>query len=154
MKRGTDMSDDYNIMGLEPEDARDYVIAVMTTLKATATKRVQLERELAMWEGRVKLASEKGRQELAAGAQARATEIQEQLTKIRVEEQGYRDGIGRMETQLKRLLTQPKMTVDADLLVAQMDMLLGEHSETDEKFREAEAGWALDDLKKKMDEEK
>ncbi len=148
------MSDDYNIIGLEPESAREYVTAVLTTLKTTTAKRIALEKESESWLGRVKLATEKGRPDLASGAQERADALSEQIAKLRSEEQEYRAGIARMMVQLKSIEARPKLSgVDADLLLAQMDMLVGEHAETDEKFRKAEADWALDDLKKHQDEE-
>ena len=56
-----------------------------------------------------------------------------------------------MVTQLKTIQSRPKMSVDADLLVAQMEMLLGDEAATNEKFRTVESEAALDDLKKKMD---
>jgi len=147
------MSDDYSVIGLEPESAREYVTAVMTTLKTTTAKRIALEKESQSWLARVKLATEKGRPDLANGAQERADGLSEQITKLKSEEQEYRDGIARMMAQLKSIEGRPRLSgVDADLLLAQMDMLVGEHAQTDEKFRKAEADWALDDLKKQQDE--
>ncbi len=147
------MSDDYNILGLEPESAREYVTAVMTTLKTTTAKRIQIEKESESWLSRVRLATEKGRPDLASGAQAKADELSPQIAKLKGEEQEYRDGIARMVVQLKSMETRPRLSgVDADLLLAQMEMVVGEHAEIDEKFRSAEADWALDDLKKRQDE--
>jgi len=149
------MSDDYSVIGLEPESAREYVTAVMTTLKTTTAKRIGVEKESERWLSRVKLATEKGRPDLASGAQERADALSEQIAKLKSEELEYRDGIARMMVQLKSIEGRPQLSgVDADLLLAQMEMLVGEHAQTDEEFRKAEADWALDDLKKAQDEGK
>ncbi len=144
------MSDDYNIMGLDPEGAREYVVAVMTTLKAATAKRLQLEKDLELWESRVKLAAEKGRADLAEAAEARAGELRGKIAQLDTERKGYQEGIAEMMAQLKQLRTRQAASVDADLLLAQMQMLVGETAETDQRFREAQAQWALDELKKKM----
>lgn len=150
-------NDEYDIRGLEPEDAKRYIVAVMATLKQTAAKRVQLEHDLEMWEGRVKLAVDSGRQDLVEGAQRRVEQIKEDIEHLRGEEQEYSEGLSRMKSQLRTLRTQPQMSVDVDLLNAQMEMILGEEeqqrAETDEKFRDAQADWALNDLKRKLQDE-
>ena len=150
-------SDEYDIRGLDSADARQYIIAVMATLKQTTAKRIQLERDLDIWENRVKLAVENGRQDLVEGAQRRVDQIREDLTHLVGEEHEYSEGLARMKAQLKTLQSQPQMSVDVDLLTAQMDMMLGENdkadSEAERKFREAQADWELDDLKRKMHDE-
>lgn len=149
--------DEYDIRGLEPEDAKKYIVAVMATMKQTTAKRIQLERDLEMWEGRVKLAIDNGRQDLVEGAERRVAQIKEDIEHLRTEEQEYTEGLSRMKSQLRTLQTQPQMSVDVDLLNAQMEMILGEEeqqrAETDEKFRKAQADWALDDLKRKLHDE-
>jgi len=146
--------DEYNILDLEPEDAKEYVVAVMATLKQTTAKRIQLERDLDLWQKRVDLAVEKGRQDLVEGASKRVTDIKEDITKLLPEEQEYKLGVERMRTQLRQMQNRPKMSVDVDLLAAQMDMLIGEQdkqdAETKDQFKKAEADWALDELKRRM----
>lgn len=153
----TNGTDEYDIRRLDPQDAKQYIVAVMATLKQTSAKRIQLERDLDMWENRVKLAVESGRQDLVEGAQRRVDQIKEDINHLVGEEQEYSHGLARMKTQLKALQAQPQMSVDVDLLTAQMDLMLGEtekaDSEAEEKFRQAEADWALDELKRKMQDE-
>lgn len=147
------MSDDYDIAGLEPEAAREYVIATMTTLKTTVAKRIGLEKELESWRDRVKLATEKGRLDLASGAQARADGLAPQVDTLKAEEQEYRAGIARMMVQLKGIENRPRLSgVDADLLLSQMQMIVGEHADIDEKFRDLEAESKLDGMKRETDE--
>ena len=147
-------SDEYDIQGLAPEDAKQYIVAVMATLKQTKSKRIQLERELEMWESRVNLAVEKGRQDLIEGAERKVTQLKEDIQHLTSEEHSYSEGLDRMKRQLRFLRAQPEMSVDVDLLTAQMDMMLGEsekaEAETQENFRKAEADWALEELKRKM----
>jgi phage shock protein A len=146
--------DEYNILDLEPEDAKEYVVAVMATLKQTTAKRIQLERDLERWQKRVELAVEKGRQDLVEGASKRAANIKEDIAKLLGEEQEYKLGVERMRAQLRQMQNRPKMSVDVDLLTAQMDMLVGEQdkqdAETKEQFKKAEADIALEELKRRM----
>ncbi len=150
-------SDEYDIQGLEPEDAKQYIVAVMATLKQTKSKRIQLERELEMWQNRVNLAVEKGRQDLIDGAERKVAQLREDIEHLISEEHSYSEGLDRMRRQLRVLQAQPEMSVDVDLLTAQMDMMLGEsekaEAETQENFRKAEADWALEELKRKMQDE-
>ncbi|HUX22165.1 MAG TPA: hypothetical protein VMW69_13065 [Spirochaetia bacterium] len=150
-------TDEYDIQGLEPEDAKRYVVAVMATLQQTTAKRVQLERDLELWQNRVKLAMENGRQDLIEPAERKVAQLQEEISHLRGEEHGYGEGLSRMKLQLKVIQSQPTMSVDVDLLTAQMDMMLGEsekaEAETRDKFRGAEAEAALEELKRKMQEE-
>lgn len=150
-------TDEYDIRGLEPEDAKRYIVAVMATLKQTTAKRIQLERELDMWQNRVTLAVENGRQDLIEGAERKVSQVQEEIAHLRGEEHEYSDGLNRMKSQLRMIQSQPTMSVDVDLLTAQMDLMIGEsekaESEARDKFRTAEAEWALEELKRKMKNE-
>lgn len=150
-------TDEYDIHDLEPEDAKQYIVAVMSTLKQTTAKRIQLERDLEMWEKRVELAVSNGRQDLVDGAQRKVEQIKEDIEQLRGEEHEYTEGLERMRTQLRMIQTQPQMSVDVDLLTAQLDMMIGERekedAKADEEFRSAQVDWALEELKRKMQDE-
>lgn len=150
-------NDAYDIRGLDPQEAKKYIVAVMATLKQTTAKRIQAEREVEIWEKRVELAVEKGREDLVPGAQQKVDQLKEDISQLRGEELEYTEGMSRMRSQLRVLQAQPTMTVDADLLAAQLDMMIGETEKedaaTEGKFRDAQADWALDDLKKRMQNE-
>lgn len=150
-------TDEYDIHDLEPQDAKQYIVAVMSTLKQTTAKRIQLQRDLEMWQNRVKLAVENGRQDLIEGAERKVAQLQEDISRLQSEEHGYGEGLNRMKVQLRMIRSQPTMSVDVDLLTAQMDMMLGEsekaEAETQDKFRSTEADVALEELKRKMQEE-
>jgi phage shock protein A len=149
-------SDEYNILDLDPAEAKSYVVAVMATLKQTAAKRIQLERDLDLWRRRVDLAVEKGRNDLIDGAQRKVTELAEDVARLRAEEAEYTEGISRMRAQLRTISNRPAMTVDVDLLTAQMDMLIGEQekaqAETTEHLKQAQAEMDLEALKRRMNE--
>jgi phage shock protein A len=149
--------DEYDLSNLDPEDAKEYIVAVMATLKQTVLKRKQLENDLELWERRVDLAVENGRSNLVEGAKQKVEQLKEDIGHLSKEETEYNEGLTRMKRQWKTIQSQPKLTVDVDLLTAQMDMLLGEQTkaeaETNEKLRKAEADQALEELRQRMNKE-
>jgi len=52
---------------------------------------------------------------------------------------------------LKKLVTEPQLTVYADALLAQMEMIVGEPDKTENAFKEFETDVELNKLKKKTD---
>ena len=146
--------DTYDITGLDARSAREYVFAAITTLNTTREKREELERDLALWSKRVELAKEHGRDNLLQSAESRLAEIKLDLEKIRNEEAELHGGVIRLKGQLKLILNQPELEMDADQLVAMLE-LDDKHKpdELAEKFREEEANDALERLKAEMEKE-
>lgn len=145
--------DTYDITGLDPQSAKEYVLAAITTLKATRDKRSELERELDLWTKRVELAKEHGKENLISDAEKRKIEITSDLDRIKAEEAELHGGVIRLKGQLKLILNQPELSVDADLLAAQLEMMDEERDDLADKFREEEANDALAKLKAEMEEE-
>lgn len=145
--------DTYDITGLDPASAKEYVLAAISTLKQTTEKRLELEREIEIWSKRVALAKEHSRSDLQAQAETRVFEVRQNLDRIRNEEAGLNGGVIRLKSQLKMILNQPELEYDADQLSAELELLAGEHDELAEKFREEEALDALERLKREMDQE-
>jgi hypothetical protein len=145
--------DDFDITGLDAKAAREYVLAVVTTLRQTSAKRQELERDRALWSGRAKLAAEKGRSDLQAEAEVRLRDVEFQLNDIRAEEDVLTAGVRRLKSQLKVIEATPQLSVDADQLLTELEILGGERDELAEKLKEEEANAALEDLKKRMEDE-
>ena len=136
---------------MDPVSAKEYVAAVLSTLKQTKIKRIELQKELEKWKSRVKLAGDQGRTDLQAEAVLKAEQIQEDLRKIMYEELELKKELDIVKGQLLHIQNQPEITIDADLLLAQLEMVVGERDELADKFKEAEADLELKRLKKEMD---
>ena len=136
---------------MDPISAKEYVAAVLSTLKQTKIKRIELQKELEKWKSRVILAGDQGRTDLQAEAALKAEQVQEDLQKIMYEELEFKKELDIVKSQLLRIQDQPEITIDADLLLAQLEMVVGERDELADKFKEAEADLELKRLKKEMD---
>jgi phage shock protein A len=147
------MSDPLNLQGLDPKDAKQYVLAVITTLKQTQRKREGLEQELETWKRRQSLAHEKGEEELALRAGMRVDEIGSQVDSLREEEAQFQSEIRALKQQLRHMEHTTQLTVDPDALLAQLEMVAGEVDETAEKFKQEETNLALERLKRKIRDE-
>jgi hypothetical protein len=144
------MSDYTDISGMDLHSAKEYVAGYIATLKQTQVDVKKAEEELAVWDGRVKLAVEHGRPDLESAARTRADELRAKIGRLKVEEQQLLSDIERMKTQLKAMEHRPTFTVDAELLLAQLEQVVGEEDTTASKFRDTEADRALDELKRKL----
>ena len=145
--------DTYDLTGLDSQTAKEIIVNVIKSLKQTTAKRASIEEELGIWQGRVRLASEKGRSDLQAQAQTRVGDLEFNLDGIRAEEVELIRGVDRMKRQLKLIESQPQFSVDADMLLAELEILGGETDELAERFKEEEADALLDKLKKDMQDE-
>lgn len=146
--------DTFDITGLDPAAAKEYVLAAITTLKATRDKRAELERDQGLWSKRLELAKEHGREELIQSAETRIGEINLALEKIKSEEAELNGGVIRLKGQLKLILNQPELEMDADQLAAMMELGdLHKPDELAEKFKEQEADDELARLKAEMEKE-
>ena len=145
--------DDFDLTGLDAKSAREYVVSIITTLTKTTAKRTELEKELELWSGRVRLAAEKGRSDLQAEAEVRVRDIEFQLSDIRAEEDVFSAGVRRLKAQLRALEAEPQLSVDSERLLAELELLGGERDELAEAFKEEEANLELEKLKERMERE-
>jgi phage shock protein A len=140
---------DTDIEGLDPVQASQYVLAFITTLKQTEKSLAAAHEDTTLWTRRVTLARSQGDQGLAAQAQARLSDATEKQSQLETE----LDELRRKVTVLKDKLTRLRMTggrlVDADLLLAQLQMLVGKKDGLSDAMKREEANAALDELKKK-----
>ena len=141
---------DTEIDFMDFKSARKYVLAFITTLKKTQKDRAVAEEELAHWQSRVKLAESRAEPVLKRGAEDRVVELQSRCNKLLEEEQDLKRKVDVLKEKLKATKIRSSLRVDADALLAQMQMLVGERDTLKEKLREEEAAQALDALKKRM----
>jgi phage shock protein A len=132
------------------ESAREYVLAFITSLKKTQKHRAVAEEELEHWRGRVKLADNRGEPVLKRGAEQRVTELEARSKQLHREELELRRKVDVLKEKLKATKIRSSLQVDADALLAQMQMLVGEPDKLKQDLRNTEADQALQALKKKM----
>jgi len=140
---------DTDIEGMDPAQASDYVLAFLTTVKQTQKALSEATEETSLWTRRVALARGKGEEGLAAQAQARASDALARQTALEVELADLKATVAVLKDKLARLRLNGGRQVDADLLLAQLQVVVGEKDALDEAMKKEEADAALDELKKK-----
>jgi len=146
--------DDTDLEGMAPEAAKEYVLAFIKSLKETQRQMGKCREELSLWEERVKTARAAGRPDLVRAAEEKVRNLREQIILLNDEEEELRLKVNRLRENLKILQHGVQRTIDAESLLAQMEMLVGEVDTTEEKFRDQEAQQELEKLKKKLQEER
>ncbi len=145
--------DDTDISGMEPVAAKEYVLAFIKSLKETQLQKSRKVEELELWQERVRLAREKGRLDLAAEADRRVDVLRDEVAALEVEEEELLEKVSRLKENLKTAESQFRFSIDAQTLLANLEMVTGERDETAEEFDKMRAQSALEELKKKMQEE-
>jgi len=141
---------DTDIQGLGPQEAADYVLAFITTLKQTEKAVGAAEEEVSVWTRRVALARSRGEEGLAAQAEARLTEATGRKATLDAELADLKAKVSVLKEKLARLRVTGGRLVDTDLLLAQLEMAAGKKDELSAAMKEEESKAALDELKKKM----
>lgn len=117
--------DDTDLRGLSPADARAYILDFITAMKATERAMATVAEELSLWNKRVELAAAKGASELEAAARARLDELVAKRSTLEAERAELAAKVSRLKEQLP-LLQASQRSVDADLLLAQLQLATGE----------------------------
>ena len=141
---------DTDLEGLGPKEAAEYVLAFITTLKQTQKALEAAQEDTNLWTRRVSLAQGKGDQGLAAQATARLSDATAKQSKLEAELADLRAKVSVLKEKLTRIRMAGVKLVDADLLLAQLQMVAGKKDELAHTMKQEEAGAALDELKKKM----
>jgi phage shock protein A len=141
---------DTDLEGLGPKEAAEYVLAFITTLKQTEKALETAQEDTNLWTRRVSLAQVKGDAGLAAQATARLSDATAKQSKLEAELADLKAKISVLKEKLTRIRTAGVKLVDADLLLAQLQMVTGKKDELAHTMKQEEAGAALDELKKKM----
>jgi hypothetical protein len=141
---------DTDISGLEPEAAKEYVLAFISSLKTTQRQKQAALEEKKLWQERVNLAEQKQEALLAEKARGKLAEVQAKIDTLENEERELAPKVDVLKEQLLKLVRSPQMSVDAEGLLAQLQMLVGEPDTLSQKFKNEEANAELENLKKKM----
>jgi hypothetical protein len=141
---------DTDISGMEPEAAKEYVLAFITTLKTTQRQKQEALEEKKLWQERVRLAEQKQEALLAEKARGRVGEIQTKIAALENEERELAPKVDVLKEQLLKLSRAPQMSVDAENLLAQLQMLVGEPDTLSQTFKDEAAKAELEKLKRKM----
>ncbi len=141
---------DTDLEGLGPREAAEYVLAFITTLKQTEKARAAADDEAALWTRRVELARSKGDDELASQAQARLDQSTAKRATLDAELADLKGKVVVLKEKLTRLRMTGGKSVDTDLLLAQLEVVVGKKDELSKTFKDEESNAALDELKKKM----
>jgi phage shock protein A len=104
-----------NLHGMDKAAALEYIGGCLSTLKLTEQKITALAADQAKWNGRIKLAGQNGRADLAQQAQAESDRIAAQKTALEAEAAALRSDIDGMKRQLPTLGAYLR-SVDPDLL--------------------------------------
>jgi len=147
------MDNDISLSGLDPGSAREFVLQHIIALKSLQKERLSVVAELELWSGRATLAAQKGREDLKDQALLKCREISEKEAALAEEERKLAIDVSEMKRQLEVMKHQQVPTVDADLLLAQLEQVVGETDMTRMRFREVEADQALEELKRKKEAE-
>jgi phage shock protein A len=138
-----------DIEGLDPKDATQYVLAHITTLKQAEKDLARREEEIAAWSRRVQLAESRGEAELAAQARVRLGEIQARKAEAAAGLADLRRTVSTLKDKLTRLQRDATRSIDTDLLLAQLEMVVGKKDELSTRLQNEQAGVELDELKRK-----
>ena len=145
--------EDTDLRGMEPATAEEYVYNFIKSLKETQRQKEKRLEELAIWEDRIKMARGAGRSDLVQAAEEKVRDFREQIIRLNDEEADLKLKVNRLTENLKILQHGFQRTIDTEVLLADMEMLLGEKDTMEEKFRDQEAQRELEELKKKLQEE-
>jgi predicted nuclease with TOPRIM domain len=141
---------DTDIEGLDPKTATEYVLAFVSTMKRTETELARYAEEIATWTRRVGLATEKGDASLAEQARAKLAEIEGKKTALLSELTDLRLKVDILKDKLQRLRGRFQRSVDPDVLLAELEMLVGKKDPLADRFKVEEAEAKVAELKKKM----
>jgi phage shock protein A len=146
--------DDTDLSNLDPQEARQYVLAFLATLKQTTRQREQTAQDLETWRTRLGLAQRSGAADLAGKAAMMVTQLEGKLAGLEAEESDLKRTVDTLKDNLRHLEITGRRLVDTDLLQAELDMAVGEDKaaeiKTDEALKDAQAQAALEELKKKL----
>ena len=104
-----------NLAGMSAAEAKEYILALLATLKLTEKESRSLEDEAARWKSRADLARSRLNDGLLAEAQKEAERINARLAGLREEERTLKERIDAVRKQLPGLAARER-SIDPDLL--------------------------------------
>jgi predicted transcriptional regulator len=147
------MSNDLDIDRLPYQDAEQYVLSFVTTLKGIEGELKNLGGELELWRRRARLAEDNHKAELIPIARQKISELQGKSSQLELERKSLKLKVSILIEKLNSIKNQPAGAVNTDELLQKMKMLVGEQDKTNELIEDLEAQQALEELKKHLQEE-
>ncbi|MCD6123430.1 MAG: hypothetical protein J7K04_16480 [Spirochaetales bacterium] len=139
-----------DLKGFNPESAREYVLLYITTLKKTNAEIAKINTELKKWENRARLAEANNKLDLLEIARNKVMEIKDRLAVLNGEKAELKHKVSLLKQNLKKSKLSPQYSVDADSLLAEFQMLLGEEDTAAKELKNLEIENNLDTLKEKV----
>jgi phage shock protein A len=144
-----------NLSGMSAGEAKEYIFHYLTTLRLSEKKHGELHGEHEKWLDRVRLARDRGKEDLALAAQGEADKLRPELDALAAEITDLKARIRRMREHLPGLAARER-SIDPDLLEQELlialgaDLTDGGKADLDHRFEAAEADAALEALKAKL----
>lgn len=110
---------------LDAEGAMQLLFAYTTDIKRFVKEIEALEKEIALWDSRAKLAEQKGLADLAAGARARASELRAKLSELEASKAELERDAAKIRDALPGIKARSR-SIDPDRLEAELAMMTGE----------------------------
>jgi len=141
----------FDLTGMTPSDARDYVVSLVAHLKQVESEWTAADNEVQKWESRGLLAEQTGQVDLKDQAEAQRSGAVDKRNRLAVEVKEFQAGVASMKKQL-HLLPLTQRTVNTDALMDNLANLAGPLDELAPMVKRAEADEALAALKKRLAE--
>jgi phage shock protein A len=141
----------FDISGMSPDDAKDYVFSLATHLKQVEAEIKTIQGEQNRWHERAALADRQNLPELKQQAVDTANGLTSKLAEREAEAQEFRAGLDSLKKQLL-LLPMTQRTVNTDALLESITQIAGPLDNVTPATKQAEADEALAALKKKLAE--
>lgn len=113
---------------------REYLISLITTLKKTRGALSEQRHEVDRWRERVRLAREKGRDDLAKQAEQRTQEAEQVLERLKSEEQEVLREFREVQGRYKMESMIPEKRIDPERLLAALESVAGKPDSLQEEL--------------------
>ncbi|GEM_PF-3088575 len=147
------MTDDIDLHGLTPAQAREYTLQFVANMKELENRRRDLRRRFESWERRVKLARDNQRVDLAQEAMQKLDEITRRYQELGREKRELEVKVALLKQRLRRLEREPQKTVNAEGLLEQLEQVVGSDQQLKESIARVEADDELEELRRKLKEQ-
>jgi len=142
---GQTFTEDFqSLAGMTPDAARHYVHEYVVTTKKTAAEIKELAVEVEKWEGRLKLAQDKGLADLIVKTKQRLSELNTKKSSLEAELWGYEQDLPRLKQELAKI-TAFTPSVDSQGLLDQLENLVGKERIVETKIAEELGEHEVDD---------
>ena len=139
-----------DLNGFDYKSAKEYVLLYITALKKTDKSILNTTEELKKWENRARLAEANNKFNLIEIADKKIREIKDRLLSLKAERDELKYKVDTLKQNLKRSKLDSQYSVDADKLLAEFQMLIGEENTTLNELKKLETENELDTLKEKL----